>query len=453
MIEVKLINWPRRSAQSLAQHAARACYEGKLPGLGIRKRPSVKNQLVYTSHHTTLEHGSYTFSVEGVSVGDVTFGFHYTTPYYNTDQRSGRYTSDMFNNAGLKRIESLLEEVYPNLSRLDRKQVMAYVGRGMIHFHDNLPAAIEAAVRLIREERPRYPEKDIAMTAKKLAQEQLRSSIPIIFPTAFYYTVDLVTLVSQHRAAWKPGMRLALEKMVELVVAKDPQIAYMFKGFSSEDKVPVINSDTCTPIYDPISELIDVDELYGDPPPREDIHPFDLLPVMPEYMGLRTLNLRTNETMSVTTMGQDQRHRSVKRSGAVFTGQVYVPPLAHEVGMDEDLVAIQQEWLELNSYLDPALHVNLAPYGAVVNYMKNSDFTAAIHDLVKRSCFQAQQEHYNKDIQVAPQIEAVYPGHLLPRTMVPPCFGCKICGEGSRFCGRDMTTQDRGENYFPRRLV
>lgn len=459
MIEVKLINSPKRTGQSLAQHAARACYEGKLPGPGVKKRPDVKRQLLETGHHTTLEHGNYTFSVEGVSVGDVTFGFHYTTPYYNTDQRSGRYTADMFNSAGTSRIEALLDEVYPNLSNMDRNLAMAFVGRGIQLFHENLSAATEVAARWIREDRPRYPEKNIPGAAKKFAQEQLRAAIPVIFPTAFYYTVDLITLISQYRAAWKPGMRLALRKMVELVTADDPGIAYMFAdvgtvfGDVAVDRVPFIQGDTCYPIYEPVSTLIDADEYYGDPPPREDIHPFDFLPVKPEYMTLRTLNLRTKETMSLTTMGQDQRHRSVRRSAANFTGQIYVPPLAREVGMDKSMALHQQEWLELRHFLDPALHVNLAPYGAVVSYVKSSDFASAIHDLVKRSCWQAQEEHYNKDIQVAPQIEARYPGHMLPKAMTAPCHRCKICGEGTRFCGRDMSTQDRGENYYPVRRV
>ncbi len=451
-MRVTLINSPRLTAESMAQHAARTCYEAELPGRGMKKRPTVRGQLFGSGHHTTLEHGNYTFSVEGCSVGDVTFGFHYTTPWYNTDQRSGRYTSDMFNASGISRISDLLDTVYPESSAADRKMVLDFVEEGMVLFHENMPIATQEAAQLIREERPRASEKFIENNAKKLAQEQLRVAIPVIFPTAFYYTVDLVTLVTQYRAAWKPGMRLVLQKMVELVLAEDPKIGYMFGDIGELNKEPEFIGTSCKPVHDPISVVLDVDPYYGDPPPREDIHPIDFLPVKPEYLDLRTLNLRTCETMSVMTMGQDQRHRSVKRSEAKFTGEIYVPPIAQAIGMEKGIVQVQRNWMGLRDSLDPSLHVNLAPYGAMVTYVKSSDFASAIHDLSKRSCMKAQQEHFNKDIQIAPQIELLYPGHMLPRAMVPPCYGCKVCGEGDP-CGRDMTTQDRGENYFPRRRV
>lgn len=454
MIEVKLISTPSRSAESLAQHAARTCYESELPGPGMRKRPAVKDQLFDKGHHTTLEHGNYTFSVEGCAIGDITFGFHYTTPYYNSDQRSGRYTTDMFNPVGLSRIGDYLREVYPEVSHAESRQVLNYVGRGINLFHVYMPEAIKAVAEAIRDERPKASEKYIKNSAKKFAQEQIRSSIPVIFPTAFYYSINIVTLASLYRAPWKPGMRIVLQKMVDLVLANNPRIAYMFEGMGTTDQYIVHDGVTLTGCrYSPQSEVIRVDESCGNPPPREDIHPIDLLPVKPEYLSLKTDILETSERMSVATMGQDQRHRSVNRGNAFFTGEVYVPPIARAIGMEEGLIDISREWYDLRECLDPALHENLAPYGAVIRYTKSSNFAAAIHDLAKRSCWQAQEEHYNKDRQVRIGIAELYPEHMLLEAMVPPCYGCKICGEGDRFCCRDMTTQDRGEDYFPVRRV
>lgn len=456
-ITVKLENWPRKSARSLAQHAARTCYEATLPGLGVKKRPNVKAQLRDTGHHTTLEHGHYTFAVEGISVADITWGFHLGTPYYDTDQRSGRYTKDMFNESGIARIGDGVRMVYPELSEDHVRLVSDYVEDGMQVYKHYMPAAIELAEAWIREDRPKLPEKRVMGMAESYAQEQLRMAISTIFPTAFYFTVDGVTLASLYRAAWRPGMRLVLEKMVEEVLIKDRSASFFFEGLElgQDDWNPPIESCKARVLYEPSSLLLALDECNDSVPSQLDTHPYDLLRIRPDYLDLTTKQIVSNEAMSLAIMGQDQRHRSVRRGLPVLTGAVMAPPLVDGVGMTGDLLGIQRAWLNLKGELPESLVSALAPYGAVVSYTKASDFTAAIHDLGKRTCLTAQQEHYNKDVQLRKAIEARDPDHMLLKAMVPRCFGGDMrCAEGARTCGRDIRAQlDPTKDYFGSRRI
>jgi len=94
MIKVNLITHTETKPLELASHAALICYQAEMPEMG--KMLDVENRLFNVGHHTTLQHFFLTFSVEGIAVGDITFGMHLASPFYNSDQRSGRYCAKMF---------------------------------------------------------------------------------------------------------------------------------------------------------------------------------------------------------------------------------------------------------------------------------------------------------------------------------------------------------------------
>ncbi|KKS92071.1 MAG: hypothetical protein UV67_C0011G0027 [Parcubacteria group bacterium GW2011_GWC1_43_12] len=95
MIRVELLAHTNVDPYELAQHAAGTCYQAKMPEFGQGKQ-DVKGRLFEKGHHTPLEHWSATFAIEGIAVSDVTFGLHLAHPFYNTDQRSGRFCGEMF---------------------------------------------------------------------------------------------------------------------------------------------------------------------------------------------------------------------------------------------------------------------------------------------------------------------------------------------------------------------
>ena len=94
MIDVKLFAATDKNPIDMASLAAGICYQDKIPEMG--KRLNVREKLFDVSHHTTIQHHSTSFLIEGIAVGDITFGMHLTNPFYNSDQRSGRYCAKMF---------------------------------------------------------------------------------------------------------------------------------------------------------------------------------------------------------------------------------------------------------------------------------------------------------------------------------------------------------------------
>ena len=90
MIKVSLIAKTNELPLNLISHAARTCYTANVPEMGTTM--DVENNLFKTGHHTTLQHNFFTFNISGLSVSSTIFGLHLTHPFYNTDQRSGRFS-------------------------------------------------------------------------------------------------------------------------------------------------------------------------------------------------------------------------------------------------------------------------------------------------------------------------------------------------------------------------
>src|SRR3989344_1287129 len=107
---------------ALASHAAQKCYQEESPEMG--DMINVENRLFKTSHHTTLEHHSFTFDIEGISVSDITFGARLTSPFYNSDQRSGRFCAMMFLNPNFTSIEEYIKILWTELTKARMNLVM-----------------------------------------------------------------------------------------------------------------------------------------------------------------------------------------------------------------------------------------------------------------------------------------------------------------------------------------
>ncbi len=103
-VKVKQIAATNVDPITLASHAARTCYAADVPELG--EIIDVENRLFRTGHHSTLEHNYYTFNIDGIPVSSMVFGLHLTAPFYNTDQRSGRF-SKMYDNPDMNEIENI----------------------------------------------------------------------------------------------------------------------------------------------------------------------------------------------------------------------------------------------------------------------------------------------------------------------------------------------------------
>jgi thymidylate synthase ThyX len=452
-IDVKLVAETNIAPETIASHAAKVCYEPEMPEMG--KMIDVKGRLFDTGHHTTIQHSYFTFAIEGISVAGVCMGLHLATPHYNTDQRSGRF-SKMYDEPDIDAIAKHLKTYYP---KQDLAAALSFIQKGLDIYAKSKDNVTKIAADKIKYERPFASEKYIASNAPKFAQEHLRMFISMVAPTALDYTINLSTLTALYRTAWTPEMRDTVSKMVNIITQKYPEISYMFDESkkSNTDWAPELLLDDC--FYDPViqdrpkSRKLDVsydNEKFAIPEMNDMV---DTLYFSPKYMGNTQMHVMNEVEMSCATMGQDQRHRSIKRSAPGFTGKLYLPPLLKEAGLAADATDYMYEFLGLKSELPSTLWSLIAPYGAMVRYTKKADLNALLHEQGKRTCWCAQEEIYHLGTQLREQLaDKIGSDSKLVTALAPHCFKDGKCCEGARFCGRDIKERMIA-NYFKNRQI
>jgi len=361
----------------------------------------------------------------------------------------------MFLNPDYRKIEEYIRAFWPDVGQSVLGDVMSYVANGVDIFHGNIECATEITTQFLKEERPFASDKSIQVNAPKIAQEQMRMFIPVIFPTGLDFTINTTVLAAMYRSAWTPAMRGVTDKMVDTFLEEYPDEAYMFNPESKRQRDWSFKlGDDGGVLFSPVVRLKEVDDDQGFVMPRfEDMHPVDLLHFMPEYMDNSICDIRTVVEISMATMGQDQRHRTVRRGTPSFTGNFYLPAVPKECDLESTALEYMQEWKNLKPRVPGTLFMVLAPYGAMVTYEKNGSFNAVAHEQVKRLCWCAQEEIY----QICRKMRSAlieYRGGDSPLLQVfqPPCYQSGKCVEGDRYCGRDL--RDRtSETYFPERRV
>ncbi len=446
---------------ALASHAAFECYRPKPAQMG--ELIDVKGRLFNVAHHTTLEHHSFTFNVEGIAVSDITFGAHLCSPFYNSDQRSGRFCAEMFLNPDFDSIRGYIVAFWPELKgrrkhgRDKRTEVMDFIKTGVEIYQRNIDDATKLAAELIAKERPFASAKYIHDNAPKIAQEQLRVFISTIFPTGFDFTVDLITLVSLYKAAWTPGLVELTKQMASIVIERHPEIAYAFSR-RGETWAPIKDGIPFGRIMEkPQFTLLDLDGEGVVIPNLCDTFPVDLLHFLPECMDNGVCSVKSVVEISVSCMGQDQRHRTISRSKPVFTGNFYMPPIVALLPNGIVLAeTILNNWRWLAKVIPPTLTTVIAPYGAMVSYKKRGSLNAILHEQLKRFCFCAQGERYHLSRCFRRNVGLTSSTHSdfssLFNVLGPLCFNSGKCAEGARYCGRDISLREGGD-YFPERKV
>jgi hypothetical protein len=474
-VRVRLVNRGARPVAVMAKYAADQCYRAEPPEFRDEGDPTVgpfvADNLMWTGHHTTLQHQGFTFQIEGIAVGDVTLGLHLTHPFYATDQRSGRFCSKMFSSSFEQEAAGYVGFFYPELGDAMQRRVMDYLQHCLEAYRGMIDPAIGVARRFIGEDRPHWLRQrtisrqkfNVDVYAPKIAQEQLRAVLPVMAPTGLVYTINFSVLVAMWEAAFTPVLAYVTERMRQEVAALHPDVASFFRperrragawtvpwpaGYS-----PEMAALTTAPGFDRVESVGDGFVVL---PPEAHVGPVDLLPFTPEYMDNAMSEVRVRGvSLSLAAYGQDQRHRTVRRSSPAFTGAFYVPPILQELGAADACADLFRRYVTMLGDLPPALAQALAPYGAVVVYDKRADINALMHEQSKRLCWNAQEEIYNLSRLVRERLMAMQDrGGRLPvlDALQPPC-GRGRCPEGKRFCGRDMkTVHERLVNCPPRRI-
>ncbi len=447
MINVKLIAKTDVEPNKLTSHAAKVCYAAEIPELG--NLIDVENRLFKTGHHTTLQHNYFTFCIDNISISAVTFGLHMSSPFYNTDQRSGRF-SKMFDNNNTDDIKAYLKHFYPE-NGIDK--AIEFIKKGAKIYADNISKVTEIAAENIKLERPFASEKYIASNSGKFAQEQLRSFISQAVPTGLDFTINLTTLAALYRVAWSPEMIEVTDKMAKIVTELYPDIAYMFNPDKKVAQMWTINAENKQPqiACEPILEVLDIDisDDYKLWDKAEDS--VDLLQFSPFCMDNSLNTVKTKVEMSSASMGQDQRHRTIKRSMRNFTGKFYLPPLLKQAGLESVALEYITEFIELRKEVSSELLTAITPYGAMFEYKKLADINALIHEQEKRSCWCAQEEVYHLATALREQLAETGKYQDLLKRLSPPCYSTGKCSEGLRYCGRNI--KELKSKYFQKRHV
>lgn len=448
-----------KEMEMIMSFAAKGCYEGSEPEIG--KTIDIEKRIFNTGHHTIPQHICATFFIEGATISDYTFGLHLTHPFYDTSQRSGRYCSKMFTDPDIiEKVSGFIKLYWPSIKDETLQEICDYIAFGSGIYKGNIREATEHAESLIKKERPRATEKYIHDNAGKFAQEQMRVFLPIILPTAATTTINLSTLFSLYQAAWTPTMRDIVEKMIALVLHKNPGLKYMFrKKIDNIDWMPGIGCDKTRILYEPEVCLVGVEYNGFMPkfPEAHETHPINHLPFSPYFMENNGIKIKSVVELSIATMGQDQRHRTIKRTLPIITGNFYLPPVAALCNMKNLAIELMERYKNITRKLKndeslKTLATAIAPYGATASYYKEGDLNAVIHEMGKRGCWTAQQEIYNAAVGLREAISEKYHGYQaqeLTKIFLPGCLRTGKCTEGDRYCGRIINQ----EPHFPERKI
>ncbi len=446
-MRVQLLAKSDKKPLDLASHAARVCYT--LNQELIEKPIDVKTRLFDSGHHTTLQHTNFTFYVQDVPVSSVVFGLHLASPYYNSDQRSGRF-SKMYTEPDFDMIRGMLDPFY---KKEDIEEVLPLIQKGIDIYQEWLPKIVPLAEKAIQEERPFANEKYVELNAPKFAQEQLRMFISQIVPTALDMTLNLSALTALWRSAWMPELRALTDAMRDAVLLEYPELEGFFNPVARRDTDWYLPIQEGTAIIEDKPDLFlvhaDVTDTTYTNAGKDSV---DTLYFTPEAMDNDVHYVHTRVQVSCATYGQDQRHRSVKRSTPKLTTSFYLPPLLRQAGMMPIALKFMQEWLDLKNRVPAGLMQAVAPYGVMVSYDKLADLNALIHEQGKRSCWCAQEEIYHLSVALRDVLACMPEAEKLVSVLAPPCFICGKCQEGARYCGRDIKGISK-EEYFPKRRV
>ena len=447
MIKVSLIGKTNEIPTNLISHAAKGCYMSKVPEMG--KTIDVENALFKTGHHTTLQHNYWTFNINNLSISSCTFGLHLTHSFYNSDQRSGRY-SKMYDKPNFDEIKEYILKYW----KVDNiEEIISFIKKGVEIYRDNIVNATEIAKKFIKEERPFVNEEYIEKQAPKIAQEQLRMFISTIAPTGLDITLNLSSITALWRSAWSPEMVEITNQMKDIILNDYPDLTYMFdensrrKNYWEAD----IDFDNAEILFEPKLYSAKL-SLYNDEINLNEVNKdaVDVRYFTPENMGNNTSFIESEIEVSLATYAQDQRHRTIKRSTPKITNNFYLPPILQELNLKDMALEYSNEYLKLSKKLPKTLALAIAPYGIMVKYRKVGDLNAIIHEQEKRLCWTAQEEIYNISRQLHDKL--IEKGEeKIANLLCPACYKTK-CIEGQRYCGRDLNKLKIDKN-IPKRKI
>lgn len=408
---------------------------------------NVEKVLMNPGHHTAYgQHADHylTFDIENIPVSLATFGLHYMHPFYNSSQRSGRYSANIFKNDIVQYAIDFCNQF--NYGRTDVDEITDWISKGISYYICNIDECITLAKEAILYERCNY-KGDVDKLAEKLAQEQLRCFISTITPTGLYHTLNISSFLALHRTAWNAPLQLLTELMGNELKDTFVENHLIRKNlnYHCPDFYANINDYNPEVVYEPnvmlcntnnrtIEELFNLNDIYDDTN-------IDTLMFDPNFNNDDESYVFENYVfVPVSIYAQDQRHRMIQRRNPIITGDFMIPPLVAKL-KDVSSFALEfiNEYNDLVNNIGPDRMLFFIPYGAMVSYKRSCDIRPYLHLLKKRLCHNAELTICKVEQMV---LNAMYEQVGNEHYIGPTCFN-HSCLEGKRTCGRSSKMQQR----------
>ncbi|MBI2268664.1 MAG: FAD-dependent thymidylate synthase [Candidatus Blackburnbacteria bacterium] len=493
----------RLGARDVAVTTSVQCYA---PGIApMRQRQDGRSEAIADStleagHHTTRQHVSYTWLVQGVS-RSATHDIFHSHPFYNSEQQSQRYveavsgsylvptglsgeqrqlyteTADLANRAYFKLLELLKPEV----------------GRREKAMHP----------------RGKWAEVIVAERTIKASQEIARYVLPIAQKTNYYHDLSELQLLRLFRASQMPHFtdeaRYVIAQMIVSIAKEDPTII-------KDLRVPINDFTTQAPtqfgtrftreVFDThlggrqsllisfpqngrgvilaaarrfLGGGLDLSDsqvlgLVMDPAKNHllaDMYDVGMFDYLTDCLRLVSATFITR--LSHTADSQRQRHR--RTHGVTLpVAQMYnstpdyiIPKVVRETPQLREAYEkiLGRVYEGVNKCLDSGMSreqaLLLLPNAHVIKVTETGDLFDWFHRLRQRLCFLAQEEFFFISCEQALQLRGVLPeakSMFLAPCGIRSAAGIRPrCPEDKRWCGQPVFNWEELEEYTAKRLI
>jgi thymidylate synthase ThyX len=506
--EVKLVEGFARPVDN-AVATARTCYSAKgiitpeevggdaLPEekrrQRVERRDALARDLLAAGHHTTFQHAHFQFTLDGISRQFV-WTFLHSHPFYNSEQVSQRYVE-------VKPGTTIIPELGGGEAQRIYEDSVTRQHRDYHTLRELLTPVATAEFWKRFPSRAHEPARWAGEIQKK-AQEVARYVLPIGTFCYLYHTVSALTLLRYHRLADQVDVpaeqRLVVRKMVEAVLAYDPQFEVLLDepipleetleyGFFAQNPglrggamAAPMRREFDASLGGFVSRLVSwkpdnerllaasVREVLGvSEAALPDDEAIDLVmnPSSNRYLS-EALNVTSlsklnrvmvhpsytfRKKLSHTADSQDQRHRATPGSRPCLNAYLteepdYVTPAL--IPLDERVERAYREsmdraWEAIGRLrrlgVPEEMACYLLPNAVSIRFTESADLLGLRHKMAMRLCLNAQEEIWRAARDEAEQVRSVNP--RIGTHFLPPCgprlhAGVKpYCPEGKRYCG------------------
>jgi len=430
---------------NVAAASARSCYSSTIVTPekveNWEKKVPLLKDLFKSGHHTTMQHTTFTFEIEGMSRLLIWRLLH-SHAHYNSDQVSQRYAK-----IGLD--ESTY--YYPESVDKDKTQVLfAKLHKAYTQLTEKLTAIYE-----------KDENKVIQKIANKKAMEMARYVLPQATKAHLFHSINFITALRYIKAAdIIPEADTEAKEFAKIIedtlIAADPayeEIILIAKkqnaSFPNMDfsRFPALDIGEDTKVFD-------ITTGHGLPDSENYANGLNMNALFYPTETLSSFTIRMR--LSLSADAQNQRHRTslglrepllvtmYNNTGKTPEDKCYIPDIIlqneelHEIYMG----AIEEAFTfidDISKECNPKDIPYFLPNAFQIEVIEKNDISNFSHKAKLRTCLNAQEEIRDLTEDIIKQLDKENLEEI--DYLVPPCVSRSrnginpACSEGARFCG------------------